>query len=146
MQLGIRSSQLAQRLPQKPVTCIGRNKDIPGCRDFGSPFPNLPPTFVDNVRDPYIYLNQLTFTSMANKASRIIPGRYPPAGTSPVADAIRARRGARGITPLDAALLHVPPVAGGWNSLLGAIRTQGNLPGNVRELMVRFHSIFSYIH
>lgn len=73
---------------------------------------------------------------MANKASRIIPGRYPPPGTSPIADAIRARRGARGITPLDAALLHVPPVASGWNSLLGAIRTQGNLPGNVRELMV----------
>ncbi|KAG6834801.1 hypothetical protein H0H93_007309 [Arthromyces matolae] len=35
--------------------------------------------------------------------------------TSPVADAIRARCGPRGITPLDATLLHVPPVAGGWN-------------------------------
>ncbi|RDB19303.1 3-oxoadipate enol-lactonase 2 [Hypsizygus marmoreus] len=71
-----------------------------------------------------------------NKASRLIPGRYPPPGTSPIADAIRVRRGARGVTPLDAALLHVPPVAGGWNSLLGAIRTKGNLPGDVRELMI----------
>ncbi|KAF5386859.1 hypothetical protein D9615_002127 [Tricholomella constricta] len=72
----------------------------------------------------------------ANRSSRIIPGRYPPPGTSPVADAIRVRRGARGITPLDAALLHVPPVAGGWNLLLGAVRTQGKLPGDVRELMI----------
>lgn len=69
------------------------------------------------------------------KMSQIIPGRYPPPGSSQVADAIRLRRGERGITPLDAALLHVPPVAGGWNSLLGAIRTQGNLPGDIRELM-----------
>ncbi|KAG5637250.1 hypothetical protein H0H81_005248 [Sphagnurus paluster] len=68
--------------------------------------------------------------------SRIIPGRYPPPGTSPIADAIRVRRGPRGITPLDAALLHVPPVAGGWNSLLGAVRTGGNLPGDVRELII----------
>ncbi|KAG6827799.1 hypothetical protein H0H92_010434 [Tricholoma furcatifolium] len=72
----------------------------------------------------------------ANKASRILPGRYPPPGTSPIADAIRARRGPRGITPLDAALLHVPPVAGGWNSLLGAVRSQGKLPGDVREIMI----------
>ncbi|KAG6806605.1 hypothetical protein H0H93_002714, partial [Arthromyces matolae] len=72
----------------------------------------------------------------ANKASRVLQGRYPAPGTSPVADAIRARRGPRGITPLDAALLHVPPVAGGWNSLLGAVRSQGKLPGDVRELMI----------
>ncbi|KAG6887448.1 hypothetical protein C0992_012217 [Termitomyces sp. T32_za158] len=71
-----------------------------------------------------------------NKVSRVLAGRYPPPGTSPIADAIRARRGPRGITPLDAALLHVPPVAGGWNSLLGAVRSQGKLPGDVRELMI----------
>ncbi|KAL1686182.1 beta-ketoadipate enol-lactone hydrolase [Schizophyllum commune] len=68
--------------------------------------------------------------------SRVIPGRYPPPGTSPVADAIRERRGARGITSLDAALLHVPPVAQGWNSLLGAIRTKGKLPGDLREAII----------
>ena len=69
-------------------------------------------------------------------ASRVVAGRYPPPGTDIHADAIRERRGARGITPLDANLLHVPPVAGGFNTLLGAIRTKGTLPGDLREIMV----------
>ena len=69
-------------------------------------------------------------------ASRVVAGRYPPPGTDIHADAIRERRGARGITPLDANLLHVPPVAGGFNTLLGAIRTKGILPGSLREVMV----------
>ncbi|KAK7040729.1 hypothetical protein VNI00_009635 [Paramarasmius palmivorus] len=68
--------------------------------------------------------------------SRIVPGRYPAPGVSPIADRIRERRGARGLTPLDGTLLHVPPVADGWNSLLGAIRTKGKIPGDVRELMI----------
>ena len=72
----------------------------------------------------------------ATKVSRLISGRFPAPGTSSVADAIRVRRGERGITPLDAALLHVPPIAAGWNTLLGAVRTQGKLPGDVREIMV----------
>ncbi len=71
-------------------------------------------------------------------SSRLVPGRYPPVGTSPIADAIRERRGARGLTALDGTLLHVPPVAQGWNSLLGAIRTRGRLSGDVRELMACF--------
>ena len=68
--------------------------------------------------------------------SRVVAGRYPPPGTDVHADAIRERRGPRGITPLDANLLHVPPVAGGFNTLLGAIRTKGKLPGDIREAMV----------
>ncbi|WP_275293803.1 carboxymuconolactone decarboxylase family protein [Amycolatopsis sp. La24] len=52
-----------------------------------------------------------------------------------VADRIRARRGGR-LTPLDRMLLHSPPFADGWNSLLGAIRGQGTLPGDLRELAV----------
>ena len=61
----------------------------------------------------------------------------PPAGTSEIADEIRARRGpARGITPLDGALLHAPELARGWNNLLGAVRTKTSLPGDVRELIV----------
>jgi hypothetical protein len=68
--------------------------------------------------------------------SQWIPGRYPAAGTSPIGDAIRQRRGERGITALDAALLHTPPIAEGWNKLLGAVRTKGALSGDVRELMV----------
>lgn len=70
------------------------------------------------------------------KSSKWIPGRYPPPGTSPAGDAIRQRRGARGITALDAALLHVPPAAEGWNTLLGAVRTKGSLTDDIRELMV----------
>ncbi|KAJ7188381.1 beta-ketoadipate enol-lactone hydrolase [Mycena filopes] len=84
-------------------------------------------------------------------SSRLIPGRYPPPGESPIADRIRERRGARGLTPLDGALLHVPAVAEGWNSLLGAIRTKGSLPGDVRELMIlrvaaRNDAAFEWIH
>ncbi|XP_006456043.1 hypothetical protein AGABI2DRAFT_210750 [Agaricus bisporus var. bisporus H97] len=71
-----------------------------------------------------------------DKPSRWIPGRYPEPGTSAIADAIRRRRGERGLTALDGALLHVEPVAEGWNTLLGAVRTKGNVPGDVRELMI----------
>lgn len=68
--------------------------------------------------------------------SRVVPGRYPPPGSDSYADAIRERRGDRGLTPLDANLLHVPAIAGGYNGLMGAIRTKGNLPGDIREAMV----------
>ncbi|PPR04738.1 hypothetical protein CVT24_006897 [Panaeolus cyanescens] len=73
---------------------------------------------------------------MSTGKSRIVPGRYPEPGTDPVADAIRKRRGDRGITPLDANLLHIPGIASGYNSMLGAIRTQGKLPGDIREAMI----------
>jgi hypothetical protein len=69
--------------------------------------------------------------------SRIVSGRYPPPGTNTHADAIRERRGARGITALDANLLHFPSMAGGYNTLLGAIRDKGSLSVDIRELMVR---------
>ncbi|GAA5156270.1 MULTISPECIES: carboxymuconolactone decarboxylase family protein [Amycolatopsis] len=52
-----------------------------------------------------------------------------------VAERIRARRGGR-LTPLDGVLLHSPPFADGWNSLLGAIRGASTLPGDVRELAI----------
>lgn len=71
-------------------------------------------------------------------ASRVVSGRYPPPLADPVADAIRERRSARGITPLDANLLHVPHIADGYNTLLDAIRTKGKLPGDIREAMVRY--------
>lgn len=54
---------------------------------------------------------------------------------SEIAERIRRRRGGR-LTPLDGALLHSPPVADGWNSLLGAVRTSTCLPPAVRELAV----------
>lgn len=65
-----------------------------------------------------------------------IPYRFPAPGTSPIADAIRQRRGERGLTPLDGMLLNAPNVAQGWNTLLGAVRTGSTLPDELREIMV----------
>ncbi|BGP52774.1 hypothetical protein JCM8202_003853 [Rhodotorula sphaerocarpa] len=65
-----------------------------------------------------------------------IPYKNPAKGTSPIGDAIRERRGARGLTPLDQALLNAPEIASGWNSLLGAVRTRNSLPDDIRELMI----------
>ncbi|KAJ3746263.1 beta-ketoadipate enol-lactone hydrolase [Lentinula detonsa] len=83
--------------------------------------------------------------------SRLVPGRYPAPSTSPIADKIRERRGARGLTPLDGTLLHIPSVADGWNTLLGAVRTKGKLSADVRELMILRvaainHAAFEWIH
>jgi AhpD family alkylhydroperoxidase len=52
-----------------------------------------------------------------------------------IADRIRARRGGR-LRPLDRILLHSPPVADGWNALLGAVRTGIGLPDALRELVI----------
>ena len=71
------------------------------------------------------------------KSSRIVSGKYPPPGKDPAADAIYERRGAGGITALDANLLNAPHIAVGYSSLLDAIRRKGKLPGSVREAMVR---------
>lgn len=65
-----------------------------------------------------------------------IPYRYPAAGADPIADAIRERRGARGLTPLDGSLLNAPAIANGWNTLLGATRTKNSIPDDVREMMI----------
>lgn len=56
--------------------------------------------------------------------------------SGPIADAIRARRGDRGLTPLDRSLLQSPSIAEGWNKLLGAIRTGSSLRDDLREIMV----------
>lgn len=40
-----------------------------------------------------------------------IPYKTPAPGTSVIGDAIRERRGARGLTPLDQALLNAPEIA-----------------------------------
>lgn len=66
-----------------------------------------------------------------------VPYRFPSAGEDPIADRVRARRGARGLTPLDATLLNAPAIADGWNTLIGTLRTKNSLPDDVRELMVR---------
>lgn len=50
-----------------------------------------------------------------------------------VIEAIRKRRGGQ-LMALDRMLLHSPPVAAGWNVMMGAVRTQMTLPGKWREL------------
>ncbi|BGP36258.1 hypothetical protein JCM10450v2_000154 [Rhodotorula kratochvilovae] len=80
-----------------------------------------------------------------------IPYKAPAKGTSVVGDAIRERRGARGLTPLDQTLLNAPEIANGWNTLLGAVRTRNSLPDDIRELMIlrvaaRNSATFEWIH
>jgi alkylhydroperoxidase family enzyme len=53
----------------------------------------------------------------------------------PTADLLRARRGGA-LSTLDRLLLHSPPVAEGWNALLGALRGATTLPDDLRELVV----------
>lgn len=64
----------------------------------------------------------------------------PPPTSSPedqaIVDRIAARRAPRPLTSLDLALLHSPPVADGWNSFLGAVRTRTLLPADLRELAI----------
>ncbi|KAI4157699.1 MAG: hypothetical protein LQ342_008085 [Letrouitia transgressa] len=47
-----------------------------------------------------------------------------------------ARRAPQTLQPLDLTLLHSPPIASGWNSFFGAIRTGGILPASVKELII----------
>ena len=62
--------------------------------------------------------------------------RLPDAtGSGEVAERIRQRRGGE-LTALDRTLLHSPPVADGWNALLGAIRSHCVLAADVRELVI----------
>lgn len=64
----------------------------------------------------------------------------PPPTSSPeeerIVSAVRARRAPRPLQALDLTLLHSPPVADGWNTFLGAIRTRTSLPQDIRELAI----------
>jgi 4-carboxymuconolactone decarboxylase len=57
------------------------------------------------------------------------------ADDGPTADLLRVRRGGA-LSTLDRLLLHSPPVAEGWNALLGALRGATTLPDDLRELVV----------
>ncbi|WP_448625096.1 carboxymuconolactone decarboxylase family protein [Geodermatophilus sp. URMC 64] len=64
------------------------------------------------------------------------PPRLPEApDEGPVAELMRARRGGE-LSTLDRLLLHSPPVAEGWNALLGALRSGTTLPADLRELVI----------
>ncbi|KAM0805593.1 4-carboxymuconolactone decarboxylase [Usnea florida] len=49
---------------------------------------------------------------------------------------LSARRSPQPLQQLDLALLHSPPVASGWSSFLGSIRTQTKLAPDIRELCI----------
>lgn len=49
---------------------------------------------------------------------------------------VAARRHPRPLQALDLTLLHSPPIADGWNSFLGAVRTQSTLTDDVREIAI----------
>lgn len=53
-----------------------------------------------------------------------------------IVDRIRKRRAPAPLQPLDRALLHSPPVADGWNSFLGSIRTKTTIDAALRELVI----------
>ncbi|OTA05978.1 carboxymuconolactone decarboxylase, putative [Trichoderma parareesei] len=64
----------------------------------------------------------------------------PPPTSTPqdaaIVQRIRDRRSPRPLQALDLTLLHSLPVADGWNSFLGAIRTRTSLADDVRELAI----------
>jgi alkylhydroperoxidase family enzyme len=57
------------------------------------------------------------------------------AGPEAVVAPIRARRGGS-LLHLDRQLLHSPPLALGWNELMGAVRTRLALPAALREIAI----------
>ncbi|ESZ91114.1 hypothetical protein SBOR_8514 [Sclerotinia borealis F-4128] len=73
------------------------------------------------MRLPYADLSSPTFSSPSDRA---------------IIERVEARRAPRPLQPLDLTLLHSPPVADGWNSFLGAIRTQTGLADDVREIAI----------
>lgn len=89
-----------------------------------------------------------TFTTATRTLSTTTPFKmrlpYTPDPPSPstsqsdldIISRIRARRSPRPLQALDRTLLHSPPIADGWNSFLGAVRTQSTLPADVRELAI----------
>ena len=64
----------------------------------------------------------------------------PPSTSTPeearILSNVQARRAPNPLLPLDLALLHSFPVADGWNSFIGAIRTRTSLSTVIRELAI----------
>ncbi|KAH8671228.1 AhpD-like protein [Xylariales sp. PMI_506] len=88
---------------------------------------------------PSASLRRLLSTTAA--ANMRIPYTSDPLDTTDaeslaIAERVRQRRAPRPLQPLDLALLHAPPVADGWNSFLGAVRTRTTLDAGVRELAI----------
>jgi alkylhydroperoxidase family enzyme len=95
-----------------------------------------------------MYARRLTVSGLFKSlnTNQIRTMRLPYAPSTPPADApadtadiyarIAARRNPRPLIPLDLSLLHSPPVADGWNSFLGAIRSRTIVDSGILELAV----------
>ncbi|KAF2489640.1 hypothetical protein BU16DRAFT_531159 [Lophium mytilinum] len=64
------------------------------------------------------------------------PPEFSDPADQAILERVQERRGERGLLELDRALLHSPPVADGWNSFLGAIRTRTTIPDSIRETAI----------
>lgn len=65
------------------------------------------------------------------------PPSFEDPADAAVAQRVAARRAPFPLLALDLALLHSPPVADGWNSFFGALRTQtSNITADLRELAI----------
>ncbi|KAF3057948.1 hypothetical protein GL218_05315 [Daldinia childiae] len=73
-----------------------------------------------------------------SNASPYVPNPPQPASEDDAAIVARiaARRAPRPLQALDLTLLHSPPVADGWNSFLGAVRTKTSLDDRAREIAI----------
>ncbi|KAI8972257.1 4-carboxymuconolactone decarboxylase [Trametes punicea] len=65
-----------------------------------------------------------------------VPYVFPPSGTDPVADEIRARRPNGILTALDGVLLQDDNLAAAWNALATAVRKTNTIPAPMRELLI----------
>ncbi|KAF5389390.1 hypothetical protein D9757_004284 [Collybiopsis confluens] len=65
-----------------------------------------------------------------------VPYVFPPPGTDPIADAIRARRTNGTLLDLDGVLLNAPLIAEGEDAFFGFIRDNNTLPPAMRELFI----------
>ncbi|KAK5170377.1 uncharacterized protein LTR77_004964 [Saxophila tyrrhenica] len=59
----------------------------------------------------------------------------PNAEDQAIVTAVKERRGGK-LIELDKALLHAPPISGGWNAFLKSVRTQNSLPASIREIAI----------
>lgn len=69
----------------------------------------------------------------------------PHPDTSAIYDRIKARRHPRPLIPLDLALLHNPKIADGFNTLLGAIRTESSLSPALMELAICYVAVLNNV-
>ncbi|KAL4743104.1 AhpD-like protein [Aspergillus similis] len=87
---------------------------------------------------PLFHLRHLSTTRPSKMRLPYAPSEPPTPDpeTAEIYARIAARRRPRPLIPLDLSLLHSPPVADGWNSFLGAIRTQTVVNQGLLELAV----------